>query len=89
MKQLEGREAGLGEAAAAERNQLQDGRDRPGLDLSVEALWGVSWVTGIGGVWLGRKRKDKSVLNPKYECIFFSLVSMIIKIFHESIQSVI
>lgn len=42
MKQLEGREAGLGEAAAAERNQLQDGRDRPGLDLSVEALWGVS-----------------------------------------------
>lgn len=40
MKQLEGREAGLGEAAAAERNQLQDGRDRPGLDLSVEALWG-------------------------------------------------
>lgn len=36
----------------------EDGRDSPGLDLSVEAPWRFSRVTGIGGVWLGRKRKD-------------------------------
>lgn len=91
MKQLEGREAGLGEAAAAERNQLQVWRweRSPWVGFVRGSFMGVSWVTGIGGVWLGKKRKDKSVLNPKYECIFFSLVSTIIKIFHESIQSVI